>query len=110
MSGVFRTALLAAAGTLTVCNTFGAEIKVMTAGAFRAALVALVPTFESATQHKVVIVATATGGAQSVPSRLQRGEAVDVVIVADALLEQFILEGKIAAGSRVALARSAIGW
>ncbi len=40
---------------------------------------------------------------------MQRGEAVDVVILPDAALEQLITEGLVVAGSRVALARSAIG-
>ena len=48
-------------------------------------------------------------GSDSIPSRLERGEAVDVVIVADDALEQLIKDGRVIAGSRVDLARSSIG-
>ena len=43
------------------------------------------------------------------PDRLQRGESVDVVIVAEAALDELIKDGRIVAGTRVALARSGIG-
>jgi len=89
---------------------FCGEIKVMTSGAFTAAYLELVPKFEGATKNKVVTAATSMGvGADSIPSRLEHGEPVDVVIVADAALEQLIKDGRIVAGSRVALARSSIG-
>jgi molybdate transport system substrate-binding protein len=48
-------------------------------------------------------------GPSSIPSRLERGEAADVVIVAAAALEQLIEDGRVVAGSRVDLARSGIG-
>src|ERR1019366_9172893 len=66
--------------------------------------------FERATTDKVVTLATTMGtGQDSIPSRLQRSEPVDVVIVADAALEDMIKTGQIGAGSRVPLARSGIG-
>jgi molybdate transport system substrate-binding protein len=48
-------------------------------------------------------------GSDSIPSRLDRGEAVDVVIVADDALNQLIRSGRVLADSRVELARSGIG-
>ena len=48
-------------------------------------------------------------GSDSIPSRLERGEAVDVVIVADDALNELIKNGRVLADSRVALARSGIG-
>jgi molybdate transport system substrate-binding protein len=45
----------------------------------------------------------------SIPSRLQRGEPVDVVIMADTALDDLIQQGKVVAGSRVDLVRSSIG-
>ncbi|HXV83625.1 MAG TPA: substrate-binding domain-containing protein [Candidatus Binatia bacterium] len=86
------------------------DITVMTSGAFTAALLDLIPSFERATQNKIVVATTTMGtGANSIPSRLQRGEPVDVVIVAEAALINLIKEGKVLAESRVALARSSIG-
>jgi len=86
------------------------EIRVMTSGVFTAAYLALIPQLELATKHKIVTAATSIGtGPNSIPSRLQSGEAVDVVIVADAVLTELIREGMILAESRTLLASSAIG-
>jgi molybdate transport system substrate-binding protein len=86
------------------------DIRVMTSGAFTAALLDLIPLFERATQNKIVVATTTMGtGANSIPSRLQRGEPVDVVIVADGALVRLIKDGKVLAESHVALARSSIG-
>jgi len=82
----------------------------MTSGAFTAAFLDLIPQFERDTRNKIVVAATSIGtGANSIPSRLQRGEPVDVVIVADGVLVGFIKEGLIMAESYTPLARSAIG-
>jgi molybdate transport system substrate-binding protein len=86
------------------------DIRVMTSGAFTAAFLDLIPQFERASQNKIVVAATSMGtGANSIPSRLQRGEPVDVVIMADAALVNLIKDGKVLAESHVALARSSIG-
>jgi molybdate transport system substrate-binding protein len=86
------------------------DIIVMTSGAFTAAHLVLAPRFERATRHKVVTAATSMGsGSESIPSRLQHGEVVDVVIVAAETLDELIKSGTVVNGSRVDLARSAIG-
>jgi molybdate transport system substrate-binding protein len=90
-------------------NTATDEIRVMTSGAFTAAYLALIPRLELLTKKKLVTAATSIGtGENSIPNRLRRGEAVDVVIVADAVLVGFIKEGLIIAESYTPLARSAI--
>lgn len=88
-----------------------AEIRVMTSGGFTEAHNQLVPEFEKATGHKVVTAygASQGGAADSIPSRLARGEPVDLVILAAPALDGLIKEGKVAAGSRVDLVRSTIG-
>jgi molybdate transport system substrate-binding protein len=87
-----------------------ADVSVATSGTFTAAYLALVPELERLANDKVVTAATSIGaGADSIPSRLQRGEAIDIVIVADTVLAQLIADGFIAADSRVELARSGIG-
>jgi molybdate transport system substrate-binding protein len=102
--------LAVAVAFLAVVSASAGEVRVMTSGAFAAAHLALSPRFEAATGETVVTVTTTTGvGADAIPSRIRRGEAVDVVILPDAALEQSIKDGLIVAGSRVALARSAIG-
>ena len=86
------------------------EIRVMTSGAFTAAYLELIPQLELVTERKIVTAATSMGiGPDSIPSRLQRGEPVDVVIVADAALVELIKDGKVLAESRTPLARSGIG-
>lgn len=108
-AGIKGTLLIA--GTLLFVGTLQAdEIRVMTSGGFAAPHLALVFPFERATKHNVVTDATSTGvGEDSISSRLRRGEPVDVVILADASLDELIKEGRVVAGSRVALARSGIG-
>jgi molybdate transport system substrate-binding protein len=91
-------------------STMSCDIRVMTSGAFTAAFLDLIPQFERETQNKIVVAATSMGtGTNSIPSRLQRGEPVDVVIMADAALVNLIKDGKVLAESHVTLARSSIG-
>src|SRR5262245_4669767 len=86
------------------------EVRVMTSGGTAAAFVALAPEFERATGHKVVTLATSTGlGADDIASRVGRGEALDVVILSRAGIDELVGEGKLTAASRVDLARSSIG-
>jgi molybdate transport system substrate-binding protein len=107
-----RTVALVVAIVLVFAGTaFGAELNVMSSGGFTAAYRDLLPEFERATQNKVVTASGASmGGApDSIPSRLQRGEPADVVIMAGPALDELIKQGKVVAGSRVDLARSIIG-
>ena len=91
-------------------NTVNNEIRVMTSGAFTAAYLELIPELEALTKKKLVTAATSIGtGESSIPSRLQRGEAVDVIIVADGVLTGFIKDGLVLAESYTPLVRSAIG-
>jgi molybdate transport system substrate-binding protein len=87
-----------------------ADVSVATSGTFTAAYLELVPQLERVTNDKIVTAATSMGvGADSIPSRVQRGEPIEVVIVADTALEQLIDDGLVLADSRVDLARSGIG-
>jgi molybdate transport system substrate-binding protein len=88
-----------------------AEIRVLASGGFRAAYLALLPDFEKATGHQAVTTYGASIGnsPDSIPNRLQRGEAADVVILTGDSLDQLTKQGKIIAGTRVDLANSTIG-
>jgi molybdate transport system substrate-binding protein len=91
-------------------NTPTHDIRVMTSGAFTAAYLELIPQLELLTKKKIVTAATSIGtGENSIPNRLKRGEAVDVVIVADAVLREFIKDGLVLAETYTPVARSAIG-
>jgi molybdate transport system substrate-binding protein len=105
-----KAALVVAGIPLLVATVSASDLRVMTSGAFAAPYLALSPQFERATTNKMVTVTTTIGvGADSITSRIQRGEAVDVVILPDTALAGLIREGLVIAGSRVALARSGIG-
>lgn len=95
----------------TAVEAGAAEIKVVISGGFRAAYLALIPGFESATGHKVITAwGSSIGNAPtSIPSRLQRGEPIDLVILSGDALDKLVTQGKVVAGSRVDLARSGIG-
>lgn len=86
------------------------EIRVMTSGAFTAAHLALIPQLEQLTKKKIVTASTSIGtGDNSIPNRLKRGEVVDIVIVADTVLRQFIADGLVLAEGYTPVARSTIG-
>jgi molybdate transport system substrate-binding protein len=90
--------------------TAAGELRVMTSGAFTAAHLALVPQLERLAQKSVVTVTTSVGtGESSIHNRLRRGEAADLVIVAETLLRQFIEAGLVLAEGSAPLARSTIG-
>jgi molybdate transport system substrate-binding protein len=85
------------------------EFRVMTSGAFTAAHLALMPQLERVTKTKVVTASTSIGtGESSIPSRLKRGEVVDIVIVSDTVLDQFVKDGYVLADGIRILARSII--
>ncbi len=112
MSLVSRTVALFFGILLFLAGADGAdEIHVMTSGAFTAAFLHLAPEFERTHPMKVVTVFGASMGnaPDSIPSRLERGEPADVVILAAAAVDNLIQHGKVAAGSRVDLVRSSIG-
>jgi molybdate transport system substrate-binding protein len=83
-----------------------AEIKVLTAGAFKQVLLALVPEFERQTGHKV-IVENATVGALT--KRIGGGETFDLAVLTPRAVEELTSQGMFAAGSRQNLARVGVG-
>jgi len=108
---VRKLILTLAAVLLFTIGAFAQELRVMTSGAFTAAYDQVVPQFERATGNKVITSYGASLGnaPDSIPSRLQRGEPVDVLILAADALDDFIKQGKVIPGSRVDLVRSSIG-
>jgi len=86
------------------------DFIVMTSGAFTAAHLALTQQLERLTRKTIVTASTSVGtGENSIHNRLKRGEIVDIVIVADALLRQFIQEGLVLADGHRSVARSSMG-
>ena len=86
------------------------DVKVMTSGAFTAAYLELIPQLELHAGKKFVTLTTSIGtGESAIPNRLKRGEAVDIVIVADAVLKAFVQDGLVLAETYTPLVRSVIG-
>jgi len=83
-----------------------AELKVLTAGAFKQVVLALVPDFEKQTGNKVMVVTDTSGGLKK---RIESGEAFDVAIITPKVVDDLAGEGKIAVGSRVNLASVGVG-
>lgn len=83
----------------------------MVSGAFTEAYEHIVPMFERTSGYKVVSVfgASMGGAPDSIPSRLERGEPADVLIMAATSVDDLIRQGRVVAGSRVDLVRSSIG-
>jgi molybdate transport system substrate-binding protein len=83
-----------------------AELKVLTAGAFRPVVMAVIPEFARVTGHKV-LVENATVGA--LRERIEGGESFDVVIVTPSAIEELARKGKVASGTNRVLARVGVG-
>jgi len=74
-----------------------AEIKLLTTGAFKPEVLALVPDFEKQTGHKVTVD---NGTAGELKKRIEGGEVFDVAVITPDVVDDLIAKGKIAAGSR----------
>lgn len=83
-----------------------AEIKVISSVGVRAALEELKPQFERATRHKLTI---AFGTAVPLKRQIEAGETFDVVILTPALVEDLVKQGKVAAGTKIDIAKAGIG-
>ena len=83
-----------------------AEVKVLTAGAFKQVVLALVPNYERQTGNHVTVDNGTTG---QLKKRIEGGEAFDVLVITPAVVDEMIASGKLAAGSKVNLASVGIG-
>jgi len=83
-----------------------AEIKVLTAGAFKQVLLMLVPDFEKQTGHKVIVQNDTVG---ALAKRIEGGEVFDLAVLTPAAVNDLSSKGKIVAGSRTNLGRVGVG-
>lgn len=83
-----------------------AVLKVLTTGAMKQVVLAVVPEFEKATGHKVSVMNDTAG---ALAKRIEAGEAFDLGIITPAAVDDLIAKGKFAAGSRVNLASVGLG-
>ena len=94
-----------------LCMTAGApagaaEIKVLTAGAFKPVVQELIPAFEKATGHKVQVDNDTAG---ALVRRIEGGEAFDVLVLTPGGLTELSKKGKVTSEPPVTLAKVGIG-
>jgi molybdate transport system substrate-binding protein len=82
-----------------------AGITVICSNGIKAVMEELVPRFEEATTHKVVI---RYGLSAALKQQIDAGAPFDLAVLTPALLDDLIKQGKVAARTRVVLARSPI--
>jgi molybdate transport system substrate-binding protein len=110
MEDEMRMTVLSAAILLTAAGAprgaAAAEIKVLTAGAFKQVLLMLVPDFEKQTGHKVIVQNDTVG---ALAKRIESGEVFDLAVLTPAAVNDLSSKGKFVAGSRTNLGRVGVG-
>ncbi len=82
-----------------------AEVKVLCSNAFRVVMLEVIPRFESATGHKVIVRFMGT----DLKPTIEAGEQFDVAISQSDNIESLIKQNKIVAGTNVAIAYTGLG-
>jgi molybdate transport system substrate-binding protein len=88
----------------TIANA--ADIRVLSSNAIKEAYLEFGPLFEKSSGHKLH---TTWDGTANIMKKMRAGEQFDMVVLASPQLDELVKEGKIVAGSGVALVRSGIG-
>src|SRR6266702_4846644 len=103
--------LTSAAALLIAGAALAADVHVMISAGFFEAYSALAPDFERASGHRLVTTRGPSFGdsPEAIPTRIKRGEPVDVVIMVGASIDELGRQGLVSASSKVNLARSEIG-
>jgi molybdate transport system substrate-binding protein len=99
-------ALTFMAANVWSCIAGAADIGVMCSNGFQAVLGELGPQFERVTGHRLIV---RYGLAAVLHEEIEAGAAFDLAILAPPQIDALVREKKIAADSRVVLARSGIG-
>jgi molybdate transport system substrate-binding protein len=103
--------LTGAAAMLIAWAASAADVHVMLSSGFSEAYSVLAPAFERASGHRLVTTRGPSMGdsPEAIPTRIKRGEPVDVVIMVGASIDELDRQGLLSAASKVDLARSQIG-
>jgi molybdate transport system substrate-binding protein len=83
-----------------------AEIRMLASNAVKQAYLVLLPRFEKSSGHKVTVD---WAGTADIAQRIGGGEPDDVVIAPASSIDNLIRQGRLAEGSHVDVAKSAIG-
>ena len=98
--------ILALVAGILAAEASAAELKVLSAGAMRAALQELAPAFETASGHKLKIE-FATAGV--IEQKVAADDEIDVAILTKPRLDKLVNGAKIVGGTTKTLARAQIG-
>jgi molybdate transport system substrate-binding protein len=96
---------------LTASPAPAADIRVMISAGFHGVYSELAPAFERASGHHLITTRGPSMGdsPESIPTRLARGEAADVVILDGGAADELGKRGLVQASTKTELARSLIG-
>ena len=83
-----------------------ATLKILGAGPVKRGITQLAAQFEKDTSHRVSVEFT---GAPTVRERVLAGETVDVAVVPQSAMEEFVAQGKVVADTRMTVGRSRMG-
>ncbi len=107
MRNLLKGAMFAAWLLLAPALAFAqAEVRIFTGGAMSEPVREVGNAFAKSSGNRIVYVTDTTG---ALSKRLLSGERADVIVVTSAAIQALEKDGKIAAGSRVDLARALIG-
>ena len=107
-----RTVAVAVAGGISIVACVGAgcaqaaEIRMLASNAVKTSLEVLVPEFEKAAEHKLVIT---FGAASELKTEIDKGAAFDVAILTPAAIDALTKDGKAGAAGRADIARAPFG-
>ena len=91
------TALIGLAGLGAAAQA--AEVKILTAGAMKAVVLAVVPEFEKQTGHKAVVDNDTAGG---LLKRIDGGETFDLAVITPGAIRELGTKGKVGGGTNIA--------
>ena len=104
----YKVLLLASVVGAALCTTpsRAAELKLLTAGAFKSTVQALLPEYERTSGNKVSVENDTVG---ALMKRIEAGESFDVVVMTPETVDKLTGGGKVISGSRTNLARVGVG-
>jgi molybdate transport system substrate-binding protein len=94
------------AGLLLAAPARAADLTVLTAGAYKNVVAAMIPAFEADTGDKVILRNDTTG---ALIRRIEAGEPFDVVLISPSGLDQLAKAAKIVADSETKVAKVGVG-
>ena len=106
-----RAKILLLAGALLALGSPGqgasaADIKVLTAGAFKQVLLEALPAFEKETGHKVIVDNDTTG---ALLKRIDGGESFDLIVITPGAIKDLAQKGKVVDKTGINLAKVGVG-